>query len=397
MKDEIRDIIYEAKQLKKEGFPDFDIAKFVHIELGNLIVYDNNYTENYDKKTGEKTSKTIQRQAMLLERQTDTTLPKQLCKGMAEIYAGILSELGIDAKVIGAKAKGDITDVPQIYDCSFDEGFNLVCGENERDSQDKAKHYYTVFTVDGKQYIQDFLIDNALYRIKIGETKLNDYTAGICPKEEYTERVSNGLDLAPEYIEMMKDQYAEYIEKHKEQAEQVEKTGVESACNFTFEQLKKYDFGFEEAKDYLIETLKLVAQRRNLKEGFSVINLVREDEKTCDLCAIYNYNGINFALLSKSDEIQVRSEKIGVEEIQFLLTQKFEPRKSTDYESLRKIVDINMSYEEGRSGLEDCMDDDKLRSGLTGKAIEAASIAIRSSATNEISKKDEIDEDEQAE
>ena len=50
-----------------------------------------------------------------------------------------------------------------------------------------------------------------------------------------------------------------------------------------------------------------------------------------------------------------------------------------------------------RSGLEDCMDDDKLRSGLTGKAIEAVSIAIRSSATNEISKKDEIDEDEQAE
>ena len=53
MKDKIKDIIDRATELRNGGMSDLDIARFVHIELGNILIYDNSYTENYNKESNE--------------------------------------------------------------------------------------------------------------------------------------------------------------------------------------------------------------------------------------------------------------------------------------------------------------------------------------------------------
>ena len=64
------------------------------------------------------------------------------------------------------------------------------------------------------------------------------------------------------------------------------------------------------------------------------------------------------------------------------------------YKLFEKIKAKLLDKQKAKSALGDCLSGDTLRSGLTGEAIEAVNKAIRS---NEISKKNEIDEDEQAE
>lgn len=110
MEDYIKDIIEKAKEQKGKGISDIDIARFVHVELGKVIYYDNNYTEKrLDGKN--KTELSTIRQNSMLKADTDKSSKNQICKGMAEIYTEILNEIGIEARTIGVKAKGETAEV----------------------------------------------------------------------------------------------------------------------------------------------------------------------------------------------------------------------------------------------------------------------------------------------
>ena len=72
MGDKIKSIIDKATELKKRGISDLYIAKLVHIELGKILIYDNNYTANFNKEDDEElTQITKERQATILEGKTD--------------------------------------------------------------------------------------------------------------------------------------------------------------------------------------------------------------------------------------------------------------------------------------------------------------------------------------
>ena len=48
------------------------MAKLVHIELGKILIYDNNYTANFNKEDDEEpTQITKERQATILRGKTD--------------------------------------------------------------------------------------------------------------------------------------------------------------------------------------------------------------------------------------------------------------------------------------------------------------------------------------
>ena len=106
MEDKIKSIIDKATELKKSEISNLYIAKFVHIELGKILIYDNNYTANFNKEDDkEPTQITKDRQASILGEKTDICKKSQVCRGMAEIYVAILNKIGINSKVIGIEKK----------------------------------------------------------------------------------------------------------------------------------------------------------------------------------------------------------------------------------------------------------------------------------------------------
>lgn len=167
MEDVIQEIIERAKASKLTGY---ELAKFVHIELGKTIYYDNNYSVKKDDE-GKDTNLSQTRDKNMLKAPTDSSQYAQICKGMAEIYADILNKLGIQAKAVGVTEKGLTRET----------------------SVDEAKHYYTAFKIGEQEYAQDYLIESALARIKIGEAETADILPGMCPIEEYTERAQKRL------------------------------------------------------------------------------------------------------------------------------------------------------------------------------------------------------------
>ena len=103
----------------------------------------------------------------MLREDTDKSQKAQICKGMAEIYAKILNKVGIEARAIGIEKKGETQEV----------------------GEDEAKHYCAVFKIKEQEYVQDYLMESALMRIKIGEAEMTENMPGMCPIEEYKERV----------------------------------------------------------------------------------------------------------------------------------------------------------------------------------------------------------------
>ena len=150
MENEIIQIIQEANSLKSNGKSNKEIAEFVHIELGKLIIYDNNYSIGFDydlrqNLEGQKTKASEIRQEKILSKKSSIKSKNQVCKGMAEIYTAILTHLGIDAKVVAVQSKeevegekrddGSIIDVPGIYRTSFNKNFEIQLGENEKNNE----------------------------------------------------------------------------------------------------------------------------------------------------------------------------------------------------------------------------------------------------------------------
>lgn len=348
MKDKVKDIIDRATELRRSGTSDLDIAKFVHIELGKILIYDNRYTANYNKESNEDLTQTSRkRQEMLLGKKTDVSEKAQICKGMAEIYVAILNAVGINSKVIGVESKGDVDgaikedgttiDVPKIYDCSFDDNFEIITGKNEKSNNYSAQHYYGIFAIDGIEYVQDFLIDNTLFRIKAGESPLNDNIPGLCLKENYKARAKQSLPLAHAYVERVRAEYEEYTNE----------PNTEKAFQFLFKQLKRYDgnFGFEESKDFFLSIARKILPRDFNPQDLKIVNLLKEEQSTCDIVSIYGYNGINYLLRGGNGNTTVRNDlgEISTSQMETLLSQGFEARKKSDILTLNELLIVRQS------------------------------------------------------
>ena len=343
MEDKIKSIIDKATKLKKSGISDLYIAKLVHIELGKILIYDNNYTANFNKEDDkEPTQITKDRQAMILGEKTDIFKKSQVCRGMAEIYVAILNKIGINSKVMGIEKKGDvegalredgtIIDVPEIYDCSFNDNLEIITGKNEKSNGYISSHYCAKVEIDGLEYIQDFLIDSALFRIKVGEASINDSIPGFCLKENYESRAKQSLPLAPEYIEKIQSEYEKYTNE----------PNTEQTFQFLFEQLKRYDkdFGFEESKDFFLSISKRILPKDFNPQNLKIVNLLKENQSTCDIISIYNYNGINYLLRGGAESTSVKYDlgQISVSQIETLISQGFETRKKSDELTLNESI-----------------------------------------------------------
>ena len=343
MEDKIKSIIDKATELKKSGISDLYIAKLVHIELGKILIYDNNYTANFNKEDDkEPTQVTKDRQAMILGEKTDIFKKSQVCRGMAEIYVAILNKIGINSKVMGIEKKGDvegalredgtIIDVPEIYDCSFNDNLEIITGKNEKSNGYISSHYCAKVEIDGLEYIQDFLIDSALFRIKVGEASINDSIPGFCLKENYESRTKQSLPLAPEYIEKIQSEYEKYTNE----------PNTEQTFQFLFEQLKRYDkdFGFEESKDFFLSISKRILQKDFNPQNLKIVNLLKESQSTCDIISIYNYNGINYLLRGGAESTSVKYDlgQISVSQIETLISQGLETRKKSDELTLNESI-----------------------------------------------------------
>ena len=376
MENQIKNIINSAIKLKRNGSSDLHIAKFVHIELGKILIYNNSYTANFNKENdNEPTQLTKTRQKTILNKKTDIFKKAQICLGMTEIYVAILNKVGINSKVVGVEKKGDvdgasredgtIIDVPKIYKCYFDNNFEIVTEENEKSNEYIPSHYCAMLEIDGTEYIQDFLIDRALFRIKTQEASINADIPGFCLKEDYESRAKQNLQLAPEYIKRIQLEYEQYTND----------PSTEKAFQFLFEQLKKYNkyFGFEEAKDFFLLTSRLILPIEFNPQNLKIINLLKEDEVTCDVISIYIYND-NVYLLRGGDEsttVKYASGKISTEQIKTLLLQGFEERKESDELILKTLMIKKLSNIDVEEMIAGIQENTILREGLCEKDLSS--------------------------
>ena len=231
MENEIKRIIQNAENLRSEGYSDKQLAEFVHIELGKLIVYDNNYSIGFDcdisqNFEGQKSKASEIRQKKILSEKSSIKSKEQVCKGMAEIYTAILSELGIDSKVVAVQSKeevegeiredGSVIDVPGIYSASFASDYEIHLGENEKSNGNPIGHYYSIVKLDEGEFIQDFLTEQALTRIKIGESELSSELPGFHRKEEQIHKMTKYLqNMLRRYKKNWKNICKEQIMKQK--------------------------------------------------------------------------------------------------------------------------------------------------------------------------------------
>lgn len=328
-----------------------EIIKFVHIELGKQLIYDNSYSDNKQDKNNEKSEMTKMskvRRSNLLHGNTTLENTEQVCKGMAEISAAIFNELGMEAQVIGVEEKGDVDGtikeesretvvVPEIYSVYFD-GNNIVASENEQTKQTNttAKHYYTEIYINGEpSIIQDYLIEKALARIKMGESTIQDnIIPGLCTEDDYKKRNDS--------LTQIKDSFKDKL-KHELEQKYGDGINLDNKIELIFEKLQQenFEFGFEEMNDSFIFLLRNITnseEQIQIKNGLEHSNLIRESESKADVVRIYKINGKDYLVRGNIDRLE-ELPSIGIlneENIDEILRSGFEPRGKRDKEFLEK-------------------------------------------------------------
>lgn len=348
MENEIKQIIEKAKRLKANKVPDLDIAKYVHIELGKLIIYDNNYTTkndgfDIDRDIEGKISKnSIKRQQKILSSETSIKNTEQVCKGMAEIYAAILSEIGINVNVVGVNSKeevegekredGSTIHVPETYKCFFDKDMRIKIENKQINNNTSPSHYYCVVHTENGEYIQDYLTEQALTRIKIGEANINEENVpGFHPKQEHRDRaLSSSVKINKRFKDEILQEYQNFSQNNNDNSR---------TFDFVFEKLSEHisNFGFEEAKDFIALIGKCLPKGEMVQVPTN-INLVKEDEQHCEVACIYQYGNKNYLVRSGMIDSQFPVGEISEETIKKVLSDGFEPRKLSDAKKIRDIM-----------------------------------------------------------
>ena len=347
MENEIKSIIETAKQLKIQGNLDFEIAKYVHIQLGKLIIYDNNYTirnvgfDIANNQEGKVSEESIKRQKRILNNETSAKNKEQVCKGMAEIYVAILNEIGIDAKVVGVNSKeeiegekredGSIIHVPETYRCIFDNDMNIKIENKDSEPNASPSHWYCVVQTEKGEYIQDYLTEKALTRIKIRETNIEEnQLAGFHSKEEHRARALNtSIDMNESFRNKVLCEYENYCKRNNDS---------NRAFDFCFAKLGDFisDFGFEEAKDF-IDLVGKSLPKGEITQKPNNINIVKEDEQHCEIACIYQYNGKNYLVRSGMLDSKFPIGEMDKETIEEIFNDGFKPRKLSDAKKLRDM------------------------------------------------------------
>ena len=318
MEEKINKIIEQAKNMKKNPqISDYKVAEYVHIELGKIVYYDNNYTAKLTKNKEETKISTV-RKNKLLKSEVNKSSKAQICKGMAEIYAEILNNVGIEARAIGVERKGETQEV----------------------SKEKAKHYCTVFKVDGKEYVQDYLMEASLMRIKTGEADYKEKIPGICAIEDYSERGTKSfskIELSHEFLE-------------KILGENIDNLNDKDILKIIFNKLNDYlinennYFGFEEAKDFIFLTAKNFIHN---KSGIKIVNLVKESENECGVACIYEIERQKFLVRgeAESSDLSFPVGKITENDLKQIQEQGYEGR-SMEEEAYLQLNQVKKNNEQ---------------------------------------------------
>lgn len=326
MEEEINRIIEEGKKKKTSGVDDKNIAIYVSLELGKLFIYDTNYTAKTilnEENQEVKTKLTIERQNSMKNAKTNVYSKRQGCKGMAEMYAAVLSEIGIEARVVGVESKENTEGFE--YDCRFEmvDGKKvIVTGEN--DAQYKGNHYYSIcfFKNSEEVFIQDFLTEGALTRIKVGEEEgKEDVITGFHTKDEHKNRTVKPKEIS----ERFRLSQPQEFEDNK------------SKMDYIFSELQKYTeiFGFEEAKNY-IDIIKGIT---NIDGKLSYLNLVKESETSCELICIYKLDKYFYLLRDGMITDLPPLGCISQNDIKAIINMGFAPRTSKDEKKLDIFLD----------------------------------------------------------
>ena len=259
---------------------------------------------------------------------------------MAEIYTAILNNLGIDAKVVAVQSKeevegekrddGSIIDVPGIYRTNFNNDFEIQLEENEKDNDNPIGHYYTTIKLDEGEFVQDFLTEKSLTRIKIGEAQTSDDIPGFHRKEEHKKRtISKNDKISEVYVERIREELNEFMQGKDDS----------KVFDFIFEKLKEHidEFGFEEAKDFVMMYAQSIIPKGMIKETPIPVNLVKEDEESCEVLCVYRYGEKNYLLRGGQTTINLPIGEVSNIEIQKAISQGFVPRKLNDAKQLESI------------------------------------------------------------
>lgn len=337
MEDIIQEIINKATELKNNSKTnDYDIAEFVHIELGKVLYYDNNYTAKFINNKQETKFSTA-RKSNMLKADTNKAQKAQICKGMAELYAYILNEIGINARAIGTEKKGELREL----------------------SSDEAQHYCTIFKIGEQEYVQDYLIESALARIKVGEAELSKSMPGICSIDEYEHRSKIG------FLEHPDRESGEIISEIKLSTEYLDNIyelngnnlDIETVFRETFNELNKHlqnkemNFGFEEAKDFVMITIVNLMKKSGLtpeeiknkmKKNVKIINLVKESETECGVACIYEIEGKKYLVRGQDEttDIKIPAGEISDGDLADILEQGYEGRNQNDREKLNIQIEL---------------------------------------------------------
>lgn len=344
LKEDLKNIINNANSLKKDGKTHDYIAKYVHIELGKHLIFDNNYSVNFikdgqiDKREETDISKKRKQKAF---ESINTDNYAQICRGMAEIYSAILTEIGIENKVVSVLAKEDAegefinenpVKVVEEYNCSFDHNLNIKNKNLIYESKEQPRHWYCSVVTEKGKYIQDYLTEKALPRIKIGETKIDsNIIAGFHKNEDHRDIVlKNKIDINEEFKNELLKEYKEFCTEHTEK---------DKVFQFIFQKLKQNnkDFGFEEAKDYAVILMRILPREDYLQKP-EFINFVKEDINKCQFISIYNYNEESYLLKGGIDSpININIGKININQFNNIRDNGFEPRSEVDNKKLLKM------------------------------------------------------------
>lgn len=329
-----------------------DIIKFVHVELGKVLMYDNSYSDNKENKDNDNSDMTHmskERREKLLSDDTSLDTDEQICKGMAEISAAILSQFGIDAKVIGVEQEGDldgiarensdeVITVPEIYSVKFENG-EIIAGDNEqtKHSNTKAQHYYTEINIDGEEYIEDFLIKETLPRIKMGETTIDsEEISGLCPKEKFRESLKTAVPMQEEFKKKLEN------EIHSRYGEEV---SLEDKLEFIFDKLQQEEskMGYEDANKYFWFLQENIVNAYDMKQVTSrnIITFIKETKEKADIVRVYSINGKNYCVRGNLDRLEDLPPigEISEQQIYEIINAGYEVRGFKDKESLLEITE----------------------------------------------------------
>ena len=157
---------------------------------------------------------------------------------------------------------------------------------------------------------------------------------GFHRKEEHRERTNSQVSkICPKYVDKIQEEMRKYM-KGKDDSK---------VFDFVFEKLKEYidEFGFEEAKDFVMMYAQSIIPRGMIKEAPIPINLVKEDEDNCEVLCVYKYGDNSYLLRGGQSSINLPIGKISVEEIETINSEGFVPRKLNDAKYIEEIMQRN--------------------------------------------------------